>query len=344
MAEEEQECPPCPPGLPAYMGTFADLMSLLMCFFVLLLSFSEMDALKFKRLAGELREAFGVQTSINADDPPKGTSIIARSFSPAIPEPTPINEVRQKTSDITKSSLEVMCQDEVIQQEEQQNDKGEESRSVAEPQPQTPSEDSSQDPQSESSTNKATQPQAEDNTAMQVSQLLQDEIAQGQIEVETVGMKIIIRIQQKGVFASGSDYIEDRFLPVIDKIREALISIPGRISVEGHTDDIPVSGGRFRSNWALSTARAVSFAEELFVAPELDESRFQVVGHGSVSPLVPNTDAESRGRNRRVEIIIIRSREGDTDNQPEIETDPDKINKAVNSRPEDFELRPNEIF
>ena len=340
-AEEEQECPPCPAGLPAYMGTFADLMSLLMCFFVLLLSFSEMDALKFKRLAGELREAFGVQTSINADDPPKGTSIIARSFSPAIPEPTPINEVRQKTSDITKSSLEVMCQDEVIQQEEQQSNKGEQTRAVGEPQAPT-SESSSQ--QTENSTSQAPQSQAEDNTAMQVSQLLQDEIAQGQIEVETVGMKIIIRIQQKGVFASGSDYIEDRFLPVIDKIREALVTIPGRISVEGHTDDIPVSGGRFRSNWSLSAARAVAFAEELFVAPELDEKRFQVVGHGSVSPLVPNADAESRARNRRVEIIIIRSREGDTDNEPEIETDPNKINNAVNSRPEDFELRPNEIF
>ncbi|MCY0967206.1 flagellar motor protein MotB [Parathalassolituus penaei] len=341
-AEEEQECPPCPAGLPAYMGTFADLMSLLMCFFVLLLSFSEMDALKFKRLAGELREAFGVQTSINADDPPKGTSIIARSFSPAIPEPTPINEVRQKTSDITKSSLEVMCQDEVIQQEEKQSNQGEQSRSVAEPQPQA--ENTETNTQSESNPNKATEPQAEDHTAMQVSQLLQDEIAQGQIEVETVGMKIIIRIQQKGVFASGSDYIEDRFLPVIDKIREVLVNIPGRISVEGHTDDIPVSSGRFRSNWALSSARAVSFAEELFVAPELDEKRFQVVGHGSVQPLVPNTDAESRARNRRVEIVIIRSREGDNDNQPEIETDQNKINNAVNSRPEDFELRPNEIF
>jgi len=49
--EEEQECPPCP-AIPGWLATFADLMSLLMCFFVLLLSFSEMDAMKFKRLAG----------------------------------------------------------------------------------------------------------------------------------------------------------------------------------------------------------------------------------------------------------------------------------------------------
>lgn len=58
----EDECPKCPPaGLPAWMGTFADLMSLLMCFFVLLLSFSEMDVLKFKQIAGSMKFAFGVQ-------------------------------------------------------------------------------------------------------------------------------------------------------------------------------------------------------------------------------------------------------------------------------------------
>lgn len=86
--EEEQECPECVEGLPAYMGTFADLMSLLMCFFVLLLSFAEMDVTKFKRLAGSMKDAFGVQREISADAIPMGTSIIAQEFSPGRPEPT----------------------------------------------------------------------------------------------------------------------------------------------------------------------------------------------------------------------------------------------------------------
>lgn len=322
--EEEDECE-CPAGIPAWVMTFADLMSLLMCFFVLLLSFSEMDALKFKRLAGELSRAFGVQTAVNADDPPKGTSVIARHFSPSIPEPTPLNIVRQNTSDITKSSLEVFCQDETQQQVERQGDKGEQTRTVVQP-------------------SDATQQEQIETSSKQVASLLSEEIANGQIEVETVGMKIIIRIQQRGAFASGSDYIEDRFLPVIDKIRAILVALPGRISVEGHTDDVPISGGRFRSNWALSAARAVAFAEELFVAPEMDAARFQVVGHADTQPLVENTDAASRSRNRRVEIIILRSRGNDSDDQPEIEPDMEKINDAVNARPEDFELRPNEIF
>lgn len=322
--DEEESCPPCP-GIPAWVNTFADLMSLLMCFFVLLLSFSEMDALKFKRLAGELREAFGVQTVVNVSDPPKGTSIIARHFSPSIPEPTPINEVRQKTSDITKSSLEVLCQDEIQQQQERQGDQGQQTREVVVP--------------AAEADNKKTEAEA-----MQIASELENEIAQGQVEIETVGKKIIIRIQQRGAFKSGSDYIEDKFLPVIDKIRAVLVTIPGRISVEGHTDDIPVSGGRFRSNWTLSAARAAAFAEELFVAPEMDEKRFQIVGHADTQPLVPNVDAESRERNRRVEIIILRTNGNDDDNKPEIKPDNPEVEGAVNAKPEDFELRPNEIF
>lgn len=323
--EEEQECPPCPDGIPAWVMTFADLMSLLMCFFVLLLSFSEMDALKFKRLAGELRDAFGVQTLINVSEPPKGTSVIARHFSPAIPEPTPINEVRQKTSDITKSSLEVLCQDEVTQQETRQGEKGMQSREIVVPK--------------EDVENKKTEEQA-----MDIAGKLENEIAKGQVEIETVGKKIIIRIQQRGAFRSGSDYIEDRFLPVIDKIREILVDIPGKISVEGHTDDIPINGGSFRSNWGLSTARAVAFAQELFIAPEMDENRFQVVGHADKQPLTPNTDDAARERNRRVEIVILKTHEYDDDDQPEITPTQNDIDSAVNSQPEDFELTPNEIF
>ena len=70
------------------MGTFADLMALLMCFFVLLLSFSEMDVQKYKQVAGSMAAAFGVQNKVQAKDIPKGTSVIAQEFSPGKPQPT----------------------------------------------------------------------------------------------------------------------------------------------------------------------------------------------------------------------------------------------------------------
>ena len=91
---------------PPWVMTFADLMSLLMCFFVLLLAFSEMDKLKFKQLAGSMREAFGVQREIKAKEIPKGTSIVAQEFTPGRPDPTPIRDIRQHTTDDLKDYLQ----------------------------------------------------------------------------------------------------------------------------------------------------------------------------------------------------------------------------------------------
>ncbi len=104
--DDEEGCKCPPPGLPLWMGTFADLMSLLMCFFVLLLSFSEMDVLKFKQIAGSMKFAFGVQNRLEVKDIPKGTSIIAQEFRPGRPEPTPIDVIMQQTIDITQQTLE----------------------------------------------------------------------------------------------------------------------------------------------------------------------------------------------------------------------------------------------
>ena len=72
----DDNCPKCVEGLPAWMGTFADLMSLLMCFFVLLLSMATMDANRFKKMAESLNDAFGVQRQVVAYEIVKGLSLI----------------------------------------------------------------------------------------------------------------------------------------------------------------------------------------------------------------------------------------------------------------------------
>ena len=107
MSDEEHECEECVEGAPAWLATFADLMSLLMCFFVLLLSFSEMDLLKYKQVAGSMNMAFGIQRTVKTDTIPKGTSIIKKEFSPGKPEPTVLNVVKQQTTDDSKPQIEV---------------------------------------------------------------------------------------------------------------------------------------------------------------------------------------------------------------------------------------------
>lgn len=103
-----QSCKSCPPpGAPLWLATFADLMSLLMCFFVLILSFSNMDIVKYKKALGSLNEAFGVQR-LRDEAPmiPKGTSVIADYFSPGKPTHTVLEEIRQETTDDTRQNLE----------------------------------------------------------------------------------------------------------------------------------------------------------------------------------------------------------------------------------------------
>ncbi|MEM6985313.1 MAG: flagellar motor protein MotB [Pseudomonadota bacterium] len=102
---DDNECPECP-QLPGWLATFADLMSLLMCFFVLLLSFSEMDVQKYKRVAGSMKFAFGVQREVQAKTIPKGTSIIAQEFSAGKPVPTIVKSVQQITTDQYKQNLD----------------------------------------------------------------------------------------------------------------------------------------------------------------------------------------------------------------------------------------------
>ena len=90
----------CPPGLPAWLATFGDLMSLLLCFFVLLLSFATIDAVKLKKMVTGMTKAFGVQNEIVANTVPMGTSIITDKFSPNVTKKTTKDVIRQETTDI----------------------------------------------------------------------------------------------------------------------------------------------------------------------------------------------------------------------------------------------------
>ena len=109
--QEEEECPKCPPvGAPAWMATFADMATLLMAFFVLILSFAEFNVPKFKQISGSLKNAFGVQRIVPIVEQPKGTTILSLNFSPS-PAPSVTQDMTQQTTDITKPDLEVQQKD-----------------------------------------------------------------------------------------------------------------------------------------------------------------------------------------------------------------------------------------
>ncbi|BCX82999.1 chemotaxis protein MotB [Methylomarinovum caldicuralii] len=276
MAEEE--CPKCPSGAPAWVMTFADLMSLLMCFFVLLLSFATMDVIRFRQMAASLKNAFGVQTEIVAYETVKGTSVIAQHFSPATVEPTPLDEIRQSTTedlpnlDIPESTEETKGEGEM--------DKEAMEKLLAE--------------------EKRKELEAE---AARIRESLLDEIKAGKISVEMKEDRSIIRIHEKGSFPSGSAVLNSGFGPAMKKIIDVVKHSRGKVVVAGHTDNVPIRTEWYRSNWELSAARAVTVAHELLKGG-VDSKRLMVVGYADTQPLVPNTSAANRARNRRVEIIL----------------------------------------
>lgn len=250
------------------MATFADLMSLLMCFFVLLLSFAEIDALKYKMVIKSLENAFGVQREVPANEVPEGTSIIAQEFSPGEPKPTPLKVVRQDTMDNSRQELKVTADAEQLAQQQVQQ--------VAE-------------------------------ETQQFRQALQTEIEEGLIVVESQFSRIVIRIREKGSFPSGDARLNPGFIPILGKIHDVLLETDGRIAVAGHTDNVPINTARYRSNWELSTSRATSVVHELLAPEQMDAERFVLEGYADTRPLVPNDSAANRAKNRRVEIIVLKS-------------------------------------
>ena len=262
LPEEEK------PGIPAWVVTFADLMSLLMCFFVLLLSFSEIDAMKFKQIAGELSKAFGVQREVPTLEIPMGTSPIFDKFSPAPPEPTVVNEVKQTTTD-QKPELQTL---------------------------KSPTEQAIE---------AATQDQLDQST-QDITKVLEEAIEDGRINVaqDEDQRRMVIRIEEKGSFPSGSADLTWDFETLLLDMADVLAEIPGRLTVEGHTDDVPIRTSRFYSNWDLSAARAAAVANALLAVEEVEPTRLAVKGLADTNPRVSNDTADNRAKNRRVEIIV----------------------------------------
>ena len=271
--EEEDDAERAP--LPRWLATFADLMCLIACFFVLLLSFSKMEANKFKQIAGSMALAFGVQRDVAFEDIPLGTSLIAQEFSPGKTTQTPVDAVRQVARATLEQSLRIgenNLQTSAAVEELQ--------RRVAALLAET-----------EADANK-------------LRQMLADEVQTGKVDVESEGRVIVVRIRELGSFPLGSATLNPGFIPVMGRMREALGDVPGTLSIEGHTDNLPVRGGRYTSNWDLSSGRALSVTHELLRDGDLDDERIMVVGFADTHPVTSNDTAEGRASNRRVEIVI----------------------------------------
>lgn len=128
---------------------------------------------------------------------------------------------------------------------------------------------------------------------------------QKDVNVEANAQKIKIIMSSPILFASGSAEITENARPLLDDLAVIFKKIPNKITVEGHTDDIPPSKScRYKSNLELSGARAYSFIRYIIEKGKLNPNQFVALGYGETAPLVLNDTAINRSKNRRVEISI----------------------------------------
>ena len=147
--------------------------------------------------------------------------------------------------------------------------------------------------------------QAEAGALERLRQFLKPEIDAGLVTVLGSESSPVIRTRQSGMFPSGSASIAEKSIPLLDRIGAALKAEPGTVQVVGYTDDQPIRTVRFPSNFQLSAARAA--AAGAIIARGLgDPARLQTEGRASADPIAPNTTAEGRDANRRIEIVLHR--------------------------------------
>ena len=311
----EKPCPPCKSGPGLWMQTFADMAILLMAMFVLLIALAETAKQRntMFSIPGDNKSAFGTQNIIESDIAPSGYQGADISAD--------TNEgyeqvVKALAKEIEDGKVKVKIKDQrvVVNVEGSDNPNSDNARveqeeleiytKVAEVQRKIKV-DVKVFQESEGTTSESEA--WEEMFSAQYRQIrgdLSQAIEQEKAEVIREGDKIIIRLASQGSFKSGSAELQQGFLPLLGDVGSAIQNVEGLITIEGHTDNLPVGFSlRFRSNWDLSAARSGSVADYMLTKYEFANG-LMVSGLADTKPLMSNDTSEGRSRNRRIEVVI----------------------------------------
>ncbi len=124
------------------------------------------------------------------------------------------------------------------------------------------------------------------------------------MQVIEQGEGVRLRLPEPVLFDLGRAELKPEAVALLDEFAKGLKNLPNTIVVEGHTDDIPIRRGPYRSNWELSEARAESVVDHL-IAQGVPPDRLAVAGFGEYWPFVPNDSALNRALNRRIELLVL---------------------------------------
>lgn len=137
-----------------------------------------------------------------------------------------------------------------------------------------------------------------------LTQVLNQELKDGKLEMHMEARGLVVSLREATFFPSGDDVVDPKAYPVVEKIVGSIEELPNSLSVEGHTDAVPIHNARFNSNWELSASRGISMLNLLQQKYGIPARRLSVVGYAETQPLASNDTLEGRARNRRVDLVI----------------------------------------
>jgi chemotaxis protein MotB len=269
MAKKPEEIKP---GLPAWQGTFGDLMNLLLCFFVLLFSMATMDAAKFEEVAASFSTAFSIFSG--------GEMAIGKGALIG----DGISQLTELSSYITSMGLAQSGEDSDSEEDAVGEMEEHEKLEAAE----------------------EAQLEASQELAEKIQAAIDEAEIENEVSLNYTSQFVQLTIQGSILFDSGKVDIKSDALPVIDKVGQILENYAGgTVDIEGHTDNVPMSGGgKYSNNDELSSGRALSIFNYLVENTNLDPANLIHTGRGEYDPIADNSTDEGRARNRRVEIKI----------------------------------------
>lgn len=272
MAKRKEDPPPA--GAPAWMATFGDLMNLLLCFFVLLFSMSSVDAQKFELIAASFSQTFSVLSG--------GASAIGDGMlvSNGVSQ---LNELSEYVSSMgamaDSDGIESLGQEGEVESREEMKEQFEEEQ------------------------------RKESEALMEkIQEAVTEQGIEKDVDVSFNTQYVMLTMNGALLFDSGSSDIRQDALPLLGKVARIMEKYARHtVEVEGHTDNVPLNGGRFSNNNVLSSFRAISVFDYLVENTNLDPANIKHTGRGEYKPIADNSTPEGRAKNRRVVIKIYHS-------------------------------------
>ena len=286
--QKKQDDPPA--GSPAWMATFSDLMNLLLCFFVLLFSMSTIDEAKLNELIASMNSSFSV---FNGGAKSIGEGILISNGVSQLNElANYINSMgaSQDSEDQTDNLQEYNSSEQALKNDEKNPTK--------------------YDEVFEQMLEQMEEMELAENEekAELIGEAVSESNMSDQIDVSFTAQYVLLTMKGALLFDSGSAQLKNESEKVLDKVAVILDKYAdGEIEINGHTDNVPINGGKFASNEELSSARALSVFYYLLDKSTVDPTRLKHSGMGERVPVADNSTAEGRGKNRRVEIRIYNS-------------------------------------